>query len=328
MRNLPRAARPGKPLDCPPVIAITPRLTLVDLEYLGDPGHLGTCLIDTPEGLAVVDPGPSVTLPRLRQALRDLGATLQDVRIALLTHIHLDHAGAAGTLAAKVPALRVWVHEAGAPHLADPSRLLRSATRIYGAEHMERLWGAMRPVPADRIAVVGESARCDFGGRIIRAAATPGHARHHLAWFDEDSGTAFTGDVVGEQFPAAPGRPIPVTPPPDIDVPAMVASGRRILEWEPARLLPTHFGPVSDPEAFVAEHEVRLVHWAELVRRSLGQGPDDQALAEEHAAAVRRELEEVLPPDALPFLRDEMLRTNWDGLARYWRAARSIMTEE
>jgi glyoxylase-like metal-dependent hydrolase (beta-lactamase superfamily II) len=190
---------------------------------------------------------------------------------------------------------------------------------IYGEEHMDRLWGEMLPVPADRIVPIGDAARLTFGGRVVRAAATPGHARHHLAWFDEESGLAFTGDVVGEQFPGAPGRAIPVTPPPDIDVPLMVASGRRILAWHPARLLPTHFGPVEDPAAFVAEHEVRLVHWSESVRQSLQDPRGDPELAAEHAALVRAELEPLLPGAVHAHLREEMLRSNWDGLARYWR---------
>jgi glyoxylase-like metal-dependent hydrolase (beta-lactamase superfamily II) len=301
------------------VITIAPRTVLVDLEYLGSPGHIGTCLLETPDGLAIVDPGPAVTLPRIHQALSDLGATLQDVRIVLVTHIHLDHAGAVGTLAARMPWLRVFVHEVGAPHLVDPGRLMRSATMIYGEEHMGRLWGEMRPVPADRITPVGDTMRCDFGGRVVRAAATPGHARHHLAWYDEDTGIAFTGDVVGEQLPGAPGRAVPVTPPPDIDVPLMIASGRRILEWQPQHLLPTHFGLILDPLGFAAEHEVRLVHWSELVRRSLDGDGSDLELAEAHAAAVRAELEALLPTAAHAFLQDDMLRSNWDGLARYWR---------
>jgi glyoxylase-like metal-dependent hydrolase (beta-lactamase superfamily II) len=320
-RKLFRVRSAGKRLDSPPVIAIAPRTVLVDLEYLGSPGHIGACVLETPEGLAIVDPGPGVTLPRLRQGLLDLGATLQDVRIVLVTHIHLDHAGVIGALARTVPSLRVFVHDVGGPHLADPARLLRSATMIYGEEHMDRLWGEMLPVPADRIVTIGDTARLNFGGRVVRAAATPGHARHHLAWFDEESGIAFTGDVVGEQFPEAPGRAFPVTPPPDIDVPLMVASGRRILAWQPARLLPTHFGPAEDPAAFVAEHEVRLVHWSELVRRSLRVHRSDAELAAEHAAVVRAEFESLLPATAHGHLRDDMLMSNWDGLARYWRRA-------
>ena len=291
---------------------------LVDLEYLASPANSGpACWTRArPCGRR---PGPLLTLPRLQQAIQGIGATLQDVRLLLLTHIHLDHSGGAGTLAAEVPALRVFVHEAGAPHLVDPTRLMRSATMIYGAKHMERLWGEMRPVPAERITPVGDTGKFAFGGRVVRAAATPGHARHHLAWLDEDSGTVFTGDVVGEQFPGAPGRAIPVTPPPDIDVAQMVASGHRILDWQPARLLPTHFGPIPNAASFVAEHEVRLVHWSELVRRSLEDGRTDQQLAEEHIRLVHTELEALLPAAAHPHISDDMLQSNWDGLARYWR---------
>lgn len=266
----------------------------------------------------LVDSGPALTLPRLRQAVADLGATLQDVRAVLVTHIHLDHSGAVGSLVGESPRLRVYVHEAGAPHLVDPDRLLRSAAMIYGEEDMDRLWGETRPVPADRIMTLGDAGQVAFGSRRLHARATPGHARHHLAWLDEATGTAFTGDVVGEQFPGAP-RAIPVTPPPDIQVEEMVASGQRILDWQPVRLVPTHFGVVDDPRAFVAEHEVRLLHWAEMVRRSLESGQPDEACAADHARLARAELEAVLPVAAHPWIRDEMLQGNWTGLARYWR---------
>lgn len=291
---------------------------LVDLEYLGHPGAIGVPIIDTADGLVLVDCGPALTLPRLRRAIEGLGATFQDVRAVLVTHIHLDHSGAAGALLEASPQARVYVHDVGAPHLVDPSRLLRSATMIYGEERMLPLWGETRPVPSDAITIIDESTRVTFGSHTLLAHATPGHARHHLAWLDEGTGTAFTGDVVGEQFPGSP-RAIPVTPPPDINVEEMVASGQAILAWRAARLVPTHFGVVDDATTFIHEHEVRLLHWAELVRRSLENGRPEADLAAEHALVVRAELESVLPAAAHPWVRDEMLRSNWDGLARYWR---------
>ena len=225
--------------------AIAPRTNLLDLEYLDQPGHIATCVLETGNGLALVDPGPATTVDHLREGLERAGATLRDVRILLITHIHLDHSGSAGRLTRDLPRLRVHVHEKGAPHLADPTRLLRSAERIYG-DQMARLWGEVLPVPADRIEPLSGGERLQLGGREVRVAWTPGHAWHHVSYLDGETGTAFTGDVVGEQ-PWGSNLAMPVTPPPDIEVEEMVASGRRILEWRPERLFVTHFGPVTDP---------------------------------------------------------------------------------
>ncbi|HSR14910.1 MAG TPA: MBL fold metallo-hydrolase, partial [Gemmatimonadales bacterium] len=299
------------------MIQIADRTTLIDLEYLGEPGHIATCLLETGEGLALVDPGPAITHDRLAEALRSFGATLQDVRILLITHIHLDHSGGAGRLAGELPRLRIYVHERGAPHLADPSRLLRSATMIYG-DQMDRLWGPVVPIPADRIHPLAGGERLDLGGRVVEVAHTPGHAWHHNAYFDRATGIAFTGDVAGEQFPGS-DRAIPVTPPPDIDVELILESGARILEWQPERLFPTHFGPVADPRAYLRDHEVRLVGWSHHVQASLQQPGTDEEHTARYVAAARAELEEALPAACHHFIRDDMLASNWVGLARYWR---------
>lgn len=299
------------------MIAIADRTTLIDLEYLGQPGQLGCCLLETGEGLALVDPGPATTLDRLRRAIRSYGATLQDVRVLLLTHIHLDHSGGVGLLTRELPRLRVYVHERGAPHLADPSRLLASAIRLYG-DQMERLWGEVAPVPAERIRPLAGGERLDLGGRVIEVAYTPGHAWHHNAYFDRASGIAFTGDVAGEIFPGS-DLAIPVTPPPDIDVERMLASGVRVLEWQPQSLVPTHFGLVSHPEAHFRDHEVRLVAWSHRVQASLQDGRTDEARSQEYVRETRAELEGLLPVECHHFIRDEMLERDWVGLARYWR---------
>jgi glyoxylase-like metal-dependent hydrolase (beta-lactamase superfamily II) len=300
------------------VPSIADRTTLIDLEYQGEPGRIATCLLETGEGLALVDPGPALTVDRLDRALRDLGATLQDVRILLVTHIHLDHSGGAGQLARILPRLRIHVHERGAPHLADPSRLLRSATRIYGESEMERLWGTVLPVPPGMIRPLTGGERLDLGGRVIEVAYTPGHAWHHNAYFDRESGIAFTGDVAGEQFPGS-DRAVPVTPPPDIEVELILESGARILQWQPDRLFPTHFGPVASPGAFLRDHELRLIGWSHQVRQSLDEAGTDEERARAYAARTRAELEEILPPACHHFIHDDMLESNWVGLARYWR---------
>ena len=299
------------------MIEIADGTTLIDLEYLGQPGHIGCCLLETGEGLALVDPGPATTHDRLREAIQSHGATLQDVRVLLLTHIHLDHSGGVGLLARELPRLRIYVHERGAPHLADPSRLLGSAVRLYG-DQMERLWGEVAPVPAGLIRPLSGGERLDFGGRVVEVAYTPGHAWHHNAYFDRSSGIAFTGDVAGERFPGSDAA-VPVTPPPDIDVELMLASGARIMEWQPAHLFPTHFGLVNHPEAYLRDHELRLVAWSHRVLASLQEARTDEERIRAYVSTTRAELEGLLPAECHPFIRDAMLERDWVGLARYWR---------
>jgi glyoxylase-like metal-dependent hydrolase (beta-lactamase superfamily II) len=296
---------------------IAPRTTLIDLEYLDQPGHIATCVLETADGLALVDPGPSPTTGRLREGLRSLGATLQDVRILLLTHIHLDHAGSAGVLTRELPRLSIYVHERGAPHLADPTKLLRSATMIYG-DQMEQLWGEVAPVPHAAIRPLAGGERLHLGGREIAVAYTPGHAWHHVSYLDGDTGFAFTGDVVGEQPPGSTVS-LPVTPPPDIDVELMVRSGQTILEWRPTRLFVTHFGLVEQPAEFVREHEERLLDWSERVRASLARPGSDEERAAEFADEAYRELVDEQPESARSYPLKDTLAGNWVGLARYWR---------
>jgi glyoxylase-like metal-dependent hydrolase (beta-lactamase superfamily II) len=230
--------------------------------HLGRPEAIGAWLL----GDVIVDPGPSSSLERL---LEGLGG--REPRALALTHIHLDHAGAAGTLARRFPGLEVWVHERGAPHLADPSRLLASATRLYG-EEMERLWGEVLPVPEDRIRVLrgGET----VGG--MRVAYTPGHASHHVSYLDEQSGYAFAGDVAGVRIGGGPT--LAPTPPPDIDLPAWRESIALLEAWAPAKLAVTHFGAYGDVAAQLAELREYLEQAEGLAARL-----DEQ----QYAAAVR-----------------------------------------
>ncbi len=297
---------------------IAPGASLFDLEYRGRPGHIATCFLDTAEGLAVVDPGPASTFSRFQDGIRAIGATLDDVRIVLVTHIHLDHSGAAGWLAEAQPRLKVYVQERGAPHLIDPAKLVRSATMIYGAENMLDLWGEVKPVPADRVVALAGGEVLRLGGRSIATAYTPGHAVHHMAWYDESTGTAFTGDVLGEHVGMSEVA-IPVTPPPDIDVELMLGSGDRVMEWQPERLFLTHFGPVNNPAPFVHQHATRLVLWSERVRASLSEDGTDEDRARRCGDLSRQDLEALLPKEMHADIEEEAIYGNWFGLARYWR---------
>jgi glyoxylase-like metal-dependent hydrolase (beta-lactamase superfamily II) len=299
------------------VQVIADRTFLLDLLYLGNQGVIACGVLETADGLALVDPGPATTLEHLAAGLAAQGATLLDVRHVLATHIHLDHTGVVGALVREQPALRIHVHERGAPHLADPARLLKSATRIYGAD-MERLWGTVLPVPVACLRPLAGGERLRLGGRLVVSAYTPGHASHHLAWLDESTGLAFTGDVAGERRPGMPWV-LPVTPPPDIDVELLRQSGLAVLAWRPGRLFLTHFGPHDDPEGHLRDHDRRLVLMSEAVRTSLEEPRDDDERAERFAARFLEGIRAEFPEWPIPDYYDGSLRGSWTGLARYWR---------
>ncbi|MGQ0537807.1 MAG: MBL fold metallo-hydrolase [Gemmatimonadaceae bacterium] len=294
---------------------------LVDLEYLGRRERLAALLLETADGLAVVDPGPTVSLGTLLDAVQLVaGSSPHALRYALLTHIHLDHAGAAGKLAARDHSLTIYVHQIGAPHLGDPTRLLASATRLYG-DRMARLWGEVRPCPADRVRVVRDGERLTLGGRAIDVAYTPGHAIHHAAYLDVSTGFAYVGDAAGERFPGGTAI-IPTTPPPDIDLEAWRASSEKLRAWRPSALVLSHFGLFHDSLAHLDAHDAVLAEWASQVRRSLAEpGPDEERaarFAEERLAALRA----AATSEAAARIHLEQIRDCWLGLARYWRRQR------
>jgi glyoxylase-like metal-dependent hydrolase (beta-lactamase superfamily II) len=184
-----------------------------------------SALIHSPDGVAIVDPGPTTTLGVLEQLLNERGFGWTDVKAVLLTHIHLDHAGSTGTLLNRAPNARVYVHERGAPHIVNPSKLIASASRLY-QDDMDRLWGEILPVPEDRLHVLGDAATVRECGHDIEVAWTPGHAWHHVSYFLPECGMAFVGDTAGIIRPE--GRlVIPPTPPPDIDLEAWRTSTDR-----------------------------------------------------------------------------------------------------
>lgn len=291
---------------------------LIDLLHLDQPSAIAAALLDGADGPALVDPGPSVTLPILREALAGVGVAVTDLRAILLTHIHLDHAGATGTLVRENPRIRVHVHERGAKHLVDPSRLIESATRIYGDE-MDTLWGEFLPVPADRIEALVGGERLQVAGRRIEVAYTPGHAWHHVAYFDLSTGVAFTGDVAGIRLDDRPFV-LPPTPPPDIEIERWRESLDRIRDWAPELLFLTHFGPATGVDEHLAELDERLGRWAEVVRASLEQDASDEERARdfaEHAVVeLRARLSEA---DARDYETAGGIEEGWYGLARYWR---------
>ncbi len=290
----------------------------VDVHYRGVPELIACGVLETDEGLLLVDPGPMVSLEGLTRNLADHGAGWSDVCGLLLTHIHLDHAGAAGTIVAGHPGIRVFVHEIGARHMIDPARLLASAQRIYG-DQMAVLWGDFLPVPAENVHPLGGGETLTVGGRTLRVAYTPGHAIHHVSYLDEASGTAFVGDVGGMRVPGV-ACVLPVTPPPDVDLAAWRRSLDAVRAWTPERLFLTHFGPAPGALPHLDAMATELEAWAERVRASLDEAADDAALAQAFHREVLAELRSVIPPDRFaPYERFGQPVESWYGLARYWR---------
>lgn len=291
----------------------------IDVEYLGFSRAIAACLLESDGVTALVDPGPSVSLPVLRTKLAALGLSVGDLDMILLTHIHLDHAGATGTLVRENSRLRVWVHEFGAVRIADPTRLLQSARRLFG-DAMDRLYGEVLPVPADRINSLAGGEEIQVGARKLGVLYTPGHASHHVSFLDEAEGTAFVGDTSGIRIENQ-GFVMPVTPPPDVDLHQWPKSIAGILERKPQRLFLTHFGFAGQPEEHFAEFTQRLCRWSEEVRRGLEQEGDDGERMADFVEKASGELRGALRGDeGERYVKTGGLGLSWQGLARYWRS--------
>ncbi len=290
----------------------------IDLHFVGQPSLIATGVLHGSEGAALIDPGPSTTLARLSSELEKSGVALRDVRAILLTHIHLDHAGVTGRLAELCPDATVFVHERGAPHMVDPSKLVASATRLYQSD-MERLWGEILPVPADRVRALGASDRLRVVGHDIEVAWTPGHAWHHVSYFIPAARLAFVGDTAGICRPS--GRlVVPPTPPPDIDLEAWRESTRRILAWDPETLFLTHFGPQQAPRVHFQDLWRRIDDWSARVQASLAAPGTDAERADAFQAAVSDDIARATGrAEAESYARAGRFDYSWAGLARYWR---------
>jgi glyoxylase-like metal-dependent hydrolase (beta-lactamase superfamily II) len=299
------------------VRTVAPGISLIDVHFQGHPDYIACYVLETGSGVALVDPGPTSTLPALEEGLRLAGLSLDNVEALLLTHIHLDHAGAAGTIVARNPQIDVYVHARGARHMISPGRLLASAERLYG-DRMQQLWGEFLAVPEDRIRQLegGESLR--IGGRELAVAYTPGHAVHHVSYYDDDSGVAFVGDTCGIRISNGP-YVLPVTPPPDIDLEAWERSIATIRGWEPDILCPTHFGPARPVTQHLNEHERRLRRWAQQVSDDLDAGRDADQAARRFADEAAAEITAALSGDTPLYLRGGGVTDSWHGLARYWK---------
>jgi glyoxylase-like metal-dependent hydrolase (beta-lactamase superfamily II) len=272
------------------------QLSVVDLHFGGQEQAIGVYLLDTDDGPALFDCGPASTVPALHQGLADRGLELRDLRHLLLSHIHLDHAGGAGSLVREHPGLTVWVSEVGAPHLVDPSKLERSARRLYG-ELFDPLWGELIAVPAGNVRIAE--------GNVLGWDCFPtrGHANHHVSYLRE--GTLLAGDAAGVRMPDA-AYVLPVSPPPDIDVERWHQTVDEIRSRDVERLALIHFGVHEDVTAHLDRLEAELDRWAARVRDGMTQ--------QEFVAAAQADAGE----DADTYDRVAPFWQSWQGLRRYW----------
>jgi glyoxylase-like metal-dependent hydrolase (beta-lactamase superfamily II) len=268
----------------------------IDVNHLGRSHVICAWLV----GDVLVDPGPASSIDALLEGLGDVRP-----RALALTHIHLDHAAASGALVARWPELEVWVHERGAPHMIDPSRLLASASRLYG-DDMQRLWGDVLPVPEANVRVLHGGERLDGG---LEVAYTPGHASHHVSYWHPDSRTAFVGDVAGVRIEPCDYVLAP-TPPPDIDIAAWHASVALVRAWQPQRLALTHFGAFDDVDVHLDAIDRQLDHWAQRAR-VLTREAFVAELRADIAAACSQE-------GAARYAQGAPTEHIYNGLERYW----------
>lgn len=291
---------------------------VIDLNWLNHPRAIACALLRSKDSVALVDPGPASCLSTLRKQLGLQGLRVSDLDAILLTHIHLDHAGATGSLVRENPRLRVYVHENGAPHMNAPEKLLNSAARLYGDE-MQRLYGEFLPVPQGNLHILRGGEVLEVAGRDLQVLYTPGHASHHVTYHDPTEGTAFVGDTAGICINGH-SFILPATPPPDISLELWDASLDAIANLRPNKLFLTHFSFSENPARHIASYRERLHYWSESVARILASGLDEAGQMKRFAEEIGAEAARQIAPEELAnYAFAGALNLSWLGLARYHR---------
>lgn len=305
-------------------LAVTPvadGITLIDTGMAGQRELNAVYLIASDEP-ALVETGPGADGTVVLEALENLGISPDDLAHVVVTHVHIDHAGGAGALLDRFTRARLWVHEIGAPHLVDPTRLVASTERTYGPERMRVFYGETLPVPAGRIRSVSGGDRIGLGDRSLEVLHTPGHASHHISLLDDSSGAMFTGESIGSYLPWADCFR-PALPPPEVDVEAGLASIERMRAMSPRLLLTSHFGSVAPADEGFDAGSRRIRAWSETVRRELDSRPerDPAELVPILTEQARKEYERDSGQPFDPARYDAIgsIGMNAHGLARYWR---------
>lgn len=294
------------------------KITTLDDHWMGRPRSIATALLESDGHRAIVDPGPGSTLDTLRKGLGAHGVSVHDLDAILLTHIHLDHAGSSGALARENPRVAVYVHKLGAPHMMDPAKLLASAARLW-PDNLDELFGEVLPVAESNLRILEGGETITLGSRKIEVAYTPGHASHHVSYFDNVEGVAFVGDTTGIRIEGH-SYVMPATPPPDIDLRLWDSSFATILERKPKRLFLTHFGFSENPAAHIAQFRERLHRWMETTEKILQTAKNDSGAMDSFMAAMRAEIGEHLPAEEVEqYVATAGLNLSFLGLARHAR---------
>ena len=292
---------------------------LLDTKHMGNSGTVGVYLLPAKDGsgeFALIESGPGSTLSNLKDAIKKAGFELENLKNILVTHIHLDHAGAAGALAAETGAT-VYVHEIGYKHLHDPSRLIASAKRIY-KEKMDLLWGDMTPIPSEQLVAVTDNDNLDILGHKIKVLYTPGHARHHVSYVLDDA--IFTGDSAAIKF-AGSSIIRPAFPPPDLDLDIWPSTIKKMLDQNPSRLFLTHFGEVKDAQNHLENLQARHDKWSNAVLEALQDKKEISEIIETMTSLGEQELKQDNAPKSV-FYRHS-ITSDYEmtvmALSRYWQ---------
>jgi glyoxylase-like metal-dependent hydrolase (beta-lactamase superfamily II) len=310
----------------PVVFEVADGVTAIDTLMGGRERYTAGYLLEAAEP-TLIETGPGTSVEPVASALARLGMRPDELAHIVLTHIHLDHAGGAGALAARFPRASVWVHERGAPHLADPTRLVASTARVWGEAEMRTLFGPTEPVDAGRLHPLHDEDVIDLGGRQLDVLDTPGHASHHVALVDSRTGAVFTGDALGIHVPDLPVLR-PATPPPEFDLERAVDSISRIRARARSILLFAHFGPLTDVDATCDLAIRRVREWTDVVGAAMRETADPDELAARLGGAALRDIETGAEATLdLDMLEDRLrllssIRMNAQGIARYWRKRR------
>lgn len=294
------------------------RVVTLDLNFQGMPRSIAAYLVRRGDAILLVECGPGSTVSALQSGLANEGLRARDVTHVLLTHIHLDHGGAAGWMARQ--GALIHVHPVGAPHMLAPEKLLRSAQRIYG-DQMETLWGEFLPVPQDKLVIVNDGQVVEVGGLRFTAFDTPGHAEHHHAYLLED--LCFTGDIGGVRIPGFPYLRVPM-PPPELDLEKWHASIRKLRALPMRRIAPTHFGVFEDPQWQLDEVERELGETERWLETVMAAAPDVEKLRRGFLDWMNSEgLRHGLDANAIrSYDLANPLGMSADGLFRYWNKVR------